>query len=1185
MSELLDQYKSLQEKIIQEEGKEEERILSSLATTFLEPESKKKDQNVADYRIEHEENMFALLCLKLKLYVQLSFPEQIKHKKTFAEDTDRLVIYAQKICCAYEISEELLNNVSDLLALVFGELHDKIPSLYTGKYKRINYTTEGISQDLYFLSLRTAKAYERMGWEEQSLLLLERLCELSRKRNRNYIHKELVARILGVIGDTDPETTLRIADRNNSCYEDVQDDYAGDFYWAYGCALQRTGMPQKAMKAFEKCYKARLTVSGEQDWFTVIAKWEMTVCLYHVSNRRQGRDVLLEFVYDIEAGKYADVDHDYLKIVEGKSLYFVLMDQSGVTDLNEYESLLNIYESICERYDNTEEPLIKLRLAANLLGGMFMKMGEYIQAEKAFIDAINYDVPDGIPEIVTVPQIKSNLLLIYYVQNDVRMAIPLLSELLSLLDSESQETGLSKKDEYRIYTILVSMETQGMMQSGEEELSDLKKVLDESCFDIVHVQSESSDCIRERSTFIICAVILIMQLGEADLAEQRMYFEALEKIRREKETYALDQYQQAVLIYTLALLAWNFNLLEAEEYFSEAIKLSDIAIMPSSTRIAISESYAAYSVEKERYETAADYVAKAISFMDGVWKSYIKYMDDERLMQILAPTQLQFSACYSIMRTYANTEALYSRVLQFKGLASLAGKERNRLLHGASMDKELLGEIKSVQDKIALLETEGLFRDNTVDYNNEKARLRRLEAIFASRFPKNNQFTEINYGNVRESIPNNSVVAEYYYGAIQYGTSRAKSEKNRIETGFDIFITQKKDEKCRTTKVTALNGEQILADAEEFVRILHAESNGSVTIEQLEKMEVLRAKLYNSLIDPIHTFLHGFENVYIAPDQELINLPFELIYDGLNERGGELAKAIKIESARDFLYYNSDESCSDESLIIGNPMYNADERYLGDAAPDGTDHRRSIDIDVQKIEQLPFSQVEVEHVGKRLGSRYYIEESASKKLLTESRIKYRTIHIATHGYFDLSNSTDKDMYSSCLLFSGVCNWAKSGTVSSTYGNGLITADEISRLDLRGTELVVLSSCLSGMNEITLNKGFLGMIGAFSAAGVHYVISHLWEAEDFSTAVLMDSFYYYYAECKKSPPEALALAKNYLRKVTIGDLKRARWFNAPKHSSPDSSIVQQLYCYERMDDKIRPFKKEAFWGGFTCYQCY
>ena len=42
MSELLDQYKSLQEKIIQEEGKEEERILSSLATTFLEPESKKK---------------------------------------------------------------------------------------------------------------------------------------------------------------------------------------------------------------------------------------------------------------------------------------------------------------------------------------------------------------------------------------------------------------------------------------------------------------------------------------------------------------------------------------------------------------------------------------------------------------------------------------------------------------------------------------------------------------------------------------------------------------------------------------------------------------------------------------------------------------------------------------------------------------------------------------------------------------------------------------------------------------------------------------------------------------------------------------------------------------------------------------------------------------------------------------
>ena len=150
---------------------------------------------------------------------------------------------------------------------------------------------------------------------------------------------------------------------------------------------------------------------------------------------------------------------------------------------------------------------------------------------------------------------------------------------------------------------------------------------------------------------------------------------------------------------------------------------------------------------------------------------------------------------------------------------------------------------------------------------------------------------------------------------------------------------------------------------------------------------------------------------------------------------------------------------------------------------------------------------------------------------------------------------------------------------------MLTADEISRLDYKNVELVVLSSCLSGMSDMSLNKGFQGMIGAFSAAGVHYVISHLWEADDFGTAVFMDAFYYQYAVKHVSPPIALNLAKTYMRNVTIGDLRNKHWFDQIRMMDSDEKLLKTILGYEKLDDELRPFKSEAYWGGFTCYQCY
>lgn len=165
------------------------------------------------------------------------------------------------------------------------------------------------------------------------------------------------------------------------------------------------------------------------------------------------------------------------------------------------------------------------------------------------------------------------------------------------------------------------------------------------------------------------------------------------------------------------------------------------------------------------------------------------------------------------------------------------------------------------------------------------------------------------------------------------------------------------------------------------------------------------------------------------------------------------------------------------------------------------------------------------------------------------------------------------------------NWLQTYTASEEYGNGIVTADEISHLDFHNAELVVLSSCLSGMNDAVFSKVFYGMVGGFSAAGAKYVISNLWRADDLATVILMGAFYYQYKIKKLAPPEALKKAQQYIRKVTVGELKAQKWFAYMLQSDAlHLEEKNQVSGIMLKNDSMRPFKEEFYWAGFTCFRC-
>jgi CHAT domain-containing protein len=288
-------------------------------------------------------------------------------------------------------------------------------------------------------------------------------------------------------------------------------------------------------------------------------------------------------------------------------------------------------------------------------------------------------------------------------------------------------------------------------------------------------------------------------------------------------------------------------------------------------------------------------------------------------------------------------------------------------------------------------------------------------------------------------------------------------------------------------------------------------------------LEAPNNQLYELIWQPIEEHLEGINKVNFSVSGLLHKISFSSLYDMNKVFLSDKYQLVQVGSTGQLLN-NKPFEFSENSVasLFGGVNYSTDStsHVIWNYLPGSLAEIDSINVTVR---------------GK-IDVHYFKNMEASEENFKEEVTSSNFIHIASHGYFypdpDQVRETDKiELEEEELNFRGGTNkygiWnfvnnknplMRSGialagandmwdrSVFEEGEDGVLTAQEVATLNMRNTDLVVLSACETGLGDIRGNEGVYGLQRAFKMAGVRYIIMSLWQVPDAETAEFMSLFY-------------------------------------------------------------------------------
>lgn len=289
---------------------------------------------------------------------------------------------------------------------------------------------------------------------------------------------------------------------------------------------------------------------------------------------------------------------------------------------------------------------------------------------------------------------------------------------------------------------------------------------------------------------------------------------------------------------------------------------------------------------------------------------------------------------------------------------------------------------------------------------------------------------------------------------------------------------------------------------------------------------------------PLDIYLKEAENIYFSPEGELYNIAIEYLpdYEGTG-RMNDKYNIHRLSSTRQLAIPSYKDSLKNATLY-GGLQYNAGTEVLvRDAEKYPDKNLRDIEIDWEVddlglrngVANLPGTLSEVENIASSLTQKHIYSLIFTDTIGTETSFKNLSghpidvLHVATHGFYwpesksqkklsfpgmsnpETFNAEELALNRSGLLFAGANNILKGNELPEGTDDGILTAREITTLDFRYVDLVVLSACQTALGEIQ-GDGVFGLQRGFKKAGVKSLMMSLWKVDDKATGMLMSNFY-------------------------------------------------------------------------------
>lgn len=313
---------------------------------------------------------------------------------------------------------------------------------------------------------------------------------------------------------------------------------------------------------------------------------------------------------------------------------------------------------------------------------------------------------------------------------------------------------------------------------------------------------------------------------------------------------------------------------------------------------------------------------------------------------------------------------------------------------------------------------------------------------------------------------------------------------------------------------------------------------------------------YNNFWSKLVPYLEGVSTVYFSPEGVYSKINPNVLYDSTSSSFlMDKYEIVYVSNVEDFVHQKENIQLYDRpddlhAVLVGNPTFLLGEDEVVFAS--NTNQSRAINQDeldsLQRgasLSQLPATQTEIDLISRNLKSKGWDVEVISGVDATETRVKSieapKILHIATHGFFfedqemikrsnmistDNKKAVANPMTRSGLIFSGAENTINGEILAND--NGWLNSYEASLLNLRGTELVVLSACETGSGDVQNGKGVYGLQRAITVAGAESLIMSMWEVDDKATQELMTYFYDYWIDKKMTKKEAFKKAQQKIR---------------------------------------------------------